>query len=126
MLAPASMSRPPIPDSELPETLTVEASVEAAYPAELERCREALRRGLPVLVECDKELAPVFARVLRGRLEADGHEVTAVDGLVDLREALRRPGDRRIVFLPHLDLLTTGAGGLAPEAREVIPLLYER
>lgn len=122
------MARAFIPESELPETLTVEGSVEGAYAGELERCREALRRGLPVLVACEKEVAPVFARVLRGRLEADGHEVTVAAGLVDLREALRRPSpeDRRIVFLPHLDLLTTPEGTLSPEAREIVPLLYER
>jgi cell division protease FtsH len=32
---------------------------------------------------------------------------------------------RKVIVLPHLDLLTTSQGGLTAEAREVIPLLYE-
>src|SRR5947208_17124406 len=42
-----------------------------------------------------------------------------------LREAVRGAVERRVVVLPHLDLLTTSQGGLTAEAREVIPLLYE-
>ena len=42
-----------------------------------------------------------------------------------LREAVRGAVERRVVVLPHLDLLTTSQGGLTSEAREVIPLLYE-
>src|SRR5262249_32171814 len=43
-----------------------------------------------------------------------------------LREAVRGAVERRVVVLPHLDLLTTSTGGLTTEAREVIPLLYEK
>src|SRR5207249_8107189 len=42
-----------------------------------------------------------------------------------LRDAVRGAVERRVVVLPHLDLLTTSQGGLTSEAREVIPLLYE-
>src|SRR5262249_3714723 len=43
-----------------------------------------------------------------------------------LRDAVRGGAvERRVVVLPHLDLLTTSQGGLTAEAREVIPLLYE-
>lgn len=47
-----------------------------------------------------------------------------------LRDAVRRAVDidtdlRRVVVLPHLDLLTTSSGGLTGEARDVISLLYE-
>ncbi len=42
-----------------------------------------------------------------------------------MREAVRGAVERRVVVLPHLDLLTTSQGGLTAEAREVIPLLYE-
>jgi cell division protease FtsH len=42
-----------------------------------------------------------------------------------LREAVRGSIEKRVVVLPHLDLLTTSQGGLTAEAREVIPLLYE-
>src|SRR5260370_18064978 len=45
--------------------------------------------------------------------------------IAQLREAVRGAVERRIVVLPHLDLLTTSQGGLTAEAREVIPLLYE-
>ncbi len=45
--------------------------------------------------------------------------------LNQLRDAVRGAVERRVVVLPHLDLLTTSQGGLTAEAREVIPLLYE-
>jgi cell division protease FtsH len=45
--------------------------------------------------------------------------------IAQLRDAVRGAVDRRVVVLPHLDLLTTSQGGLTTEAREVIPLLYE-
>src|ERR687885_2084132 len=45
--------------------------------------------------------------------------------IAQLREAVRGAVERRVVALPHLDLLTTSQGGLTAEAREVIPLLYE-
>ena len=45
--------------------------------------------------------------------------------IAQLREAVRGAVERRVVVLPHLDLLTTSQGGLTTEAREVIPLLYE-
>ena len=41
--------------------------------------------------------------------------------IAQLREAVRGPVERRVVVLPHLDLLTTSQGGLTAEAREVIP-----
>src|SRR5262249_34246178 len=45
--------------------------------------------------------------------------------IAQLREAVRGAVERRVLVLPHLDLLTTSQGGLTAEAREVIPLLYE-
>ncbi len=45
--------------------------------------------------------------------------------IAQLRDAVRGAVERRVVVLPHLDLLTTSQGGLTAEAREVIPLLYE-
>jgi len=45
--------------------------------------------------------------------------------IAHLRDAVRGAVERRVVVMPHLDLLTTSQGGLTTEAREVIPLLYE-
>src|SRR5205823_9443785 len=103
-----------------------------------------LVRGLPVLVECDKELAPYMFMNLRGRLREAKLQSIYLDGrqqqgeqqgpmpmgmmgtmIGQLRDAVRGAVERRVVVLPHLDLLTTSQGGLTGEAREVIPLLYE-
>src|SRR4030095_7183300 len=46
-----------------------------------------------------------------------------VRGAVDAEEG--GSVQRKVIVLPHLDLLTTSQGGLTAEAREVIPLLYE-
>lgn len=129
-----------IPESELPERLTPFEAVEAAYPQELSRSYQALQRGLPVLVECDKGLVPYFYKCLRDRLSADGLQAVYLDGrprgddppmgliatiINHLRDAVRGAVERRVIVLPHLDLLTSSSGGLTGEAKEVIPLLYE-
>ncbi len=133
-----------IPESELPVELSPFAAVEAAYPTELSRSLEALRRGLPVMIECEKELVPYFYKCLRDRLKAEGRRCLYLDGrptpdlpppppgmgligtiIAMLRDAVRGAVGERIIVLPHLDLLTSSTGGLTAEAREVIPLLYE-
>ena len=111
-----------IPQSELPEQLTVEKAVEAAYSSELAQIACDLVRTLPVLVECDKELAPYIFAALRGRLKQaslrclyldgrprEGQQADPMAGFVgtmiaQLREAVRGAVERRVVVLPHLDL----------------------
>lgn len=132
-----------IPETDLPKELSVEQAVEAAYAAEMAEFCSRLERGLPVLVECDKDLAPFLYANLRNRLKKGGIQCLYLDGrprqqtpdalacgfmgtmLAQLRDAVRGAVERRVVVLPHLDLLTTSQGGLTAEAREVIPLLYE-
>ena len=133
-----------ITEKDLPASLTPEQAVEAAYSHELADVASKLVRGLPVLVECDKELAPYMFMNLRGRLREAKLQCVYLDGrqregqqqgampmgligtmIAQLRDAVRGAVERRVVVLPHLDLLTTSQGGLTGEAREVIPLLYE-
>ena len=131
-----------ISEKELPTSLTVEQAVEAAYTHELAEVASYIVRGLPCLIECDKELSPYLFVNLRNRLKdrnlrcvyLDGREAATGGappmGLIgtmigQLREAVRGAVEKRVVVLPHLDLLTTSQGGLTSEAREVIPLLYE-
>jgi SpoVK/Ycf46/Vps4 family AAA+-type ATPase len=133
-----------VKEDELPQELTAFQSVEIAYPAELSRVQDAMRRGLSVLVECDKELVPYFYRVIRDRLKAAGRGCIYLDGRPDpnappnpmaggfigtimgqLRDAVRGAVDDKVVVMPHLDLLTTSTGGLTNEAKEAIPLMYE-
>jgi cell division protease FtsH len=131
-------------EKDLPEQVTLHQAVEAAYAAELAEVAAVLARGVPVLVECDKDLTPFLVHLCRTRLQAAGLACTLVDGrprpdrhgttpaggalttmIAQLREAVRGPLGRRVLALPHCDLLTAGRGGLSPEAREVLPLLYE-
>ncbi len=132
-------------ESELPAELSAFAAVDAAYPAEITRVYEALRRRLPVLIECEKELAPFLYRSIRERLKVDGTRCLYLDGrasqdlpppppgsnlvgamLFQIREVVRGAVGDRIVVLPHLDVIAvSGGGGLGAEARELIPLLYE-
>ena len=139
-----------LPESQLPASLTPQEAVEAAYPSELAAVAGHLVRGLPSLVECDKELAPFLFVALRARLKSQNLRCVYLDGrpresdaqaggppmgqigtmISQLREAVRGAvndanNQRRVPVLPHLDLLTTSTGNLTTEAREVIPLLYE-
>ena len=134
-----------LPEYELPTALTHEAAVEAAYASEMAATAANLLRGLPCLIECDKELSPYLFVNLRARLKDRGVKCLYLDGrpkenddkpggvpsgmmgtmIGQLRDAVRGALDKRVVVLPHLDLLSTSQGALTSEAREVIPLLYE-
>ena len=135
-----------IAEVDLPAELSPFAAVDAAYPLEIARCYEALRRRLPVLVECEKELAPYLYRSIRDRLKVDGTRCLYLDGrsandlppppqgvgivgamIHQVREIVRGAVGERIIVLPHLDIIgvSPGGGGLGAEARELIPLLYE-
>ncbi len=132
-----------LPEHELPTSLDGTTATEAAYAAELAQAHEALTRGLPVLVSCDKQLVPYFYRCLRHRLKASGLAAVYLDGrpqegdpqgvgmmgltLHHLKNAVRGAVDQRVLVIPHLDLLMGGVsgGGLSGEAREAIALLYE-
>src|SRR3954469_16311371 len=133
-----------ISENDLPQDLTVEAAVEAAYSSELAEVASKLTRALPCLIECDKDLAPFLFLNIRNRLRTANLRCLYLDGrprpedqqggmmpqgmigtmISQLRDAVRGSVERRVVVLPHLDLLTTSSGGLTSEAREVIPLLY--
>ena len=67
-------------ETELPSELSAFQAVDAAYPQELTRCYDALRRRLAVLIEAEKELAPYIYRSLRDRLKADGTRCLYLDG----------------------------------------------
>jgi cell division protease FtsH len=140
-------------EKDLPAELSPEQSVEAAYARELAEVASKLNRGLPCLVECDKDLAPFVFMNLRTRLREHNMRCRYLDGrpreneqqgpvpvglmgtmINQLRDAVRGATDqvdnkgqpiRTVIVLPHLDLLTTSQGGLTGEAREVIVLLYE-
>src|SRR5262245_7264625 len=140
-------------EKDLPAELTPEQSVEAAYARELAEVASKLNRGLPSLIECDKDLAPFVFLNLRSRLREVGMVCRYLDGrprendqqgpvpvglmgtmINQLRDAVRGSTEqvdkqgrpvRTVIVLPHLDLLTTSQGGLTGEAREVIVLLYE-
>jgi cell division protease FtsH len=132
-----------IPERELPQELTPDQAVDAAYATELASAAADLARGLPVLIECEKDLAPYVFMQIRNRLKTSGLKCLYLDGrprndgessmlggivsmmIHQLRDAVRGATEKRVVVLPHLDLLTAGHSGLTAESREVIPLLYE-
>ncbi|WP_166827395.1 AAA family ATPase [Thalassoroseus pseudoceratinae] len=134
-----------VPESSLPQELSTPQAVDLAYPHELAGMAGDLVRGLPALVECEKDLAPFVFMSVRGRLREHDLKCLFLDGrpnpnesagamgppsfvgtlISQLRNAVRGAVEKRVVVLPHLDLLTTSQGGLTSEAREVIPLLYE-
>src|ERR1700681_437752 len=69
-----------IKETELPQELTVDAAVEAAYASELAEAASKLQRGLPTLVECDKDLAPFLYMNVRNRLKAVNLRCLYLDG----------------------------------------------
>src|SRR5215475_5943156 len=69
-----------IPESELPTELELSAAVEAAYAAPLAGVADRLQRGLPTLIECDKELVPFLFANVRDRLKSSGMKFAYLDG----------------------------------------------
>ena len=136
-----------VPIAGLPVDVRVEDAVEMACAQDVDHIEERLRRGMSVLVECDKELALHVYLAVRSRLRrnAGGKEraprIVVVDGrpgegedetrsnlarmLSQLTAAIRGSVERTIIVLLHLDVLTTTHTSLTMEAREAIPLLYE-
>jgi cell division protease FtsH len=131
-----------LPD--LPQRLDATEAVALAYPEELAELAAALQRGLSCLVECAKELAPFLFLNLRERLKVQGLRCVYLDGrpapdekpgplapgmlgrlLAQLREAVRGAVEKRVIVLPHLDLLAGGPAVLSAEAREATALLLE-
>src|SRR5919112_1476348 len=69
-----------LPEKDLPAELTPEQSVEAAYAHELAEVASKLNRGLPSLIECDKDLAPFVFLNLRTRLREFNMRCRYLDG----------------------------------------------
>ena len=69
-----------IKEAELPVELTNENVVEAAYACELAEVASKLQRGLPTLIECDKDLSPFLYVNLRNRLRAVNLRCLYLDG----------------------------------------------
>jgi cell division protease FtsH len=131
-----------IPITTLPTDLREEDAVEAACAQDIAFIEERIRRGVSVLVDCDKELSLYLFLALRARLKRtkDAPRLVVVDGRPDpeapprstmsrmleqLTDTVRGSLDKTAVVLLHLDVLTTTHTGLTLEAREAIPLLYE-
>src|SRR5438876_9528395 len=103
-------------EQELPQDLTTEQAVELAYSAERAEVASKLQRGLPTLVECDKDLAPFLFINVRNRLKTQNIKTIYLDGRPDpnaaagpmpqgligtmiaqLRDAVRGAVERRVV-----------------------------
>src|SRR5271165_5106335 len=103
-----------IKENYLPQELTAEQAVESAYSAELAEVASKLQRGLPTLIECDKDLAPFLFVNVRNRLKANGLRSIYLDGraapeaggmpqgligtmIQQLRDAVRGAVEKRVV-----------------------------
>src|SRR5438445_8495180 len=108
-----------IDEKELTEELTPAAAVEAAYATELAEIASKLQRGLPTLVECDKDLGPYLYLNLRNRLKSVNLKCLYLDGrpnpntpegpmpmgmigtmISQLRDAVRGGVEKRVIVLP--------------------------
>src|SRR6266849_7628931 len=69
-----------IKEADLPQELTPEAAVEAAYASEMAEVASKVQRGLPALIECDKDLGPFLYLNLRNRLRAVNLRCLYLDG----------------------------------------------
>lgn len=136
----------------LPQELTFDDATEAVYRQDLDWIEDKLRKGLSVLIECDKQLTLYIYKAIRSRLRRrsaetrircrliSGHagnqdeSANPLGGmqnrmqriLAELQEAIFGGESEQIIVLPHLDVLTTTTrSGLNMETREAAALLFE-
>ena len=76
-----------IPENELPQELNAQQSVEIAYPDTLADTASNLLRGLPVLIECEKDMAPFVYRNARNRLKQSDIRCLYLDGRIPPEQA---------------------------------------
>jgi transitional endoplasmic reticulum ATPase len=126
-----------------PERLSEREAVLIAHAAEIEAAAGYLRRGLSVLIRCEKllvehlstRIATLSERAPR-RVEVDpaasAGPLAALGGsrrsdlIAGLEKAVRDAGTEDVVVIGHLDLLGGGTdASLSSEAREITDLLYE-
>src|SRR5438876_5084053 len=69
-----------ITEKDLPASLTTDQAVEAAYSVELAEVASKLLRGLPVLIEADKDVAPYLFVNVRNRLKGQNVKCIYLDG----------------------------------------------
>src|SRR5512134_2059732 len=77
------MSNHLISEKDLPVTLTADQAVEAAYSTELAEVASKLMRGLPVLIEADKDVGPYLFINVRNRLRTQNIRTIYLDGRPD-------------------------------------------
>jgi cell division protease FtsH len=130
--------------AELAKALNPEVAVSVAYKKEIEEIVRNLKAGLSALVEADKIMTPALLGIVRDALRQEAL-IIPVDGnprgeckaqsyvqnmLCNLRRELTAPPDekekrRKVIALPHLDLLAPASGGMTHETRDAIAWLYE-
>lgn len=138
------MTKKLISEKDLPVELKLSDATSQAYTKELASIYDSLSKKLSTLVEVDKEVAPWIYRNIRERFKNTDVKCVYVDGrptsecadganssnpillmIGQIRDIVRNNNDDKVMVLPHIDLLTTSAGGLNSEAKEVISLMYE-
>jgi transitional endoplasmic reticulum ATPase len=126
-----------------PERLSEREAVLIAHATEIEAAAGYLRRGMSVLIRCEKllvehlaaRIATLSERVPR-RVEIDPAASAGPLGglagsrrsdlIAGLEKAVRDAGAKDVVVIPHLDLLGGGTdASLSSEGREITDLLYE-
>src|SRR5947209_19535400 len=85
-----------IEERDLPRDLSPEQAVESAYAQELAEVASRLRRGVPTLIECDKDLSLFVYMNLRGRLKQANLQCVLIDGRQRAPDA---PGMTTLGFL---------------------------
>lgn len=131
-----------VPISQLPQEISELSAVEVCYGDLIDSAYQRIQQRYRVLIRCDKGLNTFLYPALRSRIRRGGQlEAVLIDGrpqaeeeglsraqimLAQLTRLIRGgvTGDR-VGVLTHLDLLSVSGNTPNPEAKEVIPLLYE-
>ena len=108
-----------IPERDLPAQLAHEQAVEAAYASEMAQVASNLQRGLPTLIECDKELAPFLFLNVRNRLRQSGLRCFYIDGRADGRPNPNEPARANPVDQPG-GMQQTMMGMMIRQLRDVV------
>ena len=132
-----------IPIQSLPLAISELQAVEMCYRDQIDLIVNRLTQGYKVLIRCDKGLNNFLFPAIRkrikkinsagsvtlidGRAQQEERDLNRIQGMLKQITEFMRGGvlNSQIAFMTHLDLLSTSQNNLSPEAKEVIPLLYE-
>lgn len=122
----------------LPKNISTHQAVEVCYSEQIRFAWSRLKEGISVIIKCEKQIIPYIQAILKKRLNAEGLQVSIVDGsthsdlprltgmVQGIRDLLNNVEKNKVFFIPYLDIITsTSKTSLSMEGKEIMTIIHE-